>query len=454
MLGLTLNYWRRSLSLIQKFLRPWTWFRRPQVRPVDRPVAIEHIVRPESENDFNGTGSEVLLQGFHWESHQGSNHDGKRKSWYAIVSDNSHVIKSAAFDAVWFPPPSDSLSPQGYMPRQWYHFQTAYGNEVELKKAIADLKPIKTIADIVINHRVGMRTAGADFENPSFADNSRAVVCNDESGCGRGSPDSGCTFAAARDLDHTNPDVQQKVTQYLKRLQTDFGFAGWRYDMVLGFAPRFVAQYNRETRPHISIGEHWSGRETIAQWIDESKSGPQAGRSMAFDFATRANLYSAIVEDRFGSLKTIDGKPAGLIGKRPEHAVTFIDNHDTEWRRHGENGARHFENHQVPQAYAYILTHPGIPCVFWSHFFELGTDIQSKIKALMVLRRIKKIDSGSIVHIIEARQGLYAALIGSMIDKTFSPRVAMKIGSADWNPGHGWGITTFGNRFAVWARHH
>ena len=108
MLQLTLTYWRRQLSLVQKLLRPWTWFRRPKA--IGRSIA-EHILRPEPETDFNGTGSEVLLQGFHWESCNGSTHDGKKKSWYAIVSEHASAIKSASFDAVWFPPPSDSLSP-------------------------------------------------------------------------------------------------------------------------------------------------------------------------------------------------------------------------------------------------------------------------------------------------------------------------------------------------------
>jgi alpha-amylase len=453
---LRLSYWQRSKSLVLKLTRPWTWFRQPQVASQQPAVLAPAIPtptpEPEPERDFNGTGSEVLLQGFHWESCRGSMHTGTRKSWYRILSENAHVIKSAAFDGVWFPPPSDSLSPQGYMPRQWYHFDTYYGNANELKKAISDLKPVHSIADVVLNHRVGMRTAGADFENPSFRDNARAVVGNDQSGCGRGNPDSGSTFAAARDLDHCNPDVQQAVAEYLLRLKNDFGFSGWRYDMALGFAPRFVGQYNRHTRPQFSIGEHWSGQETVARWIDESKAHDRAGRSMAFDFETRAHLYTAIVEDKYEILKTLDGKPGGLIGRWPGHAVTFVDNHDTEWRRRGENGVVHFENQQVGQAYAYVLTHPGVPCVFWSHFFELGTEIQNTIKNLIVLRRSRKINSRSTVHIAEARQGLYAALIGEVSNGSFSPQIAMKLGSAEWNPGQRWHIAGFGNRFAVWTQ--
>ena len=57
--------------------------------------------------------------------------------------------------------------------------------------------------------------------------------------------------------------------------------------------------------------------------------------------------------------------------------MTFVDNHDTEYRREKEHQAnydstRHFPGTTVDMAYAYMLTHPGMPCVFWSHYFDWG----------------------------------------------------------------------------------
>ena len=53
------------------------------------------------------------------------------------------------------------------------------------------------------------------------------------------------------------------------------------------------------------------------------------------------------------------GKAAGMIGWMPEKAVTFIDNHDT-----GSTQALWpFPSDKVMQGYAYILTHPGVPCI-------------------------------------------------------------------------------------------
>jgi alpha-amylase len=37
----------------------------------------------------------------------------------------------------------------------------------------------------------------------------------------------------------------------------------------------------------------------------------------------------------------------------------------------------------VGQGYAYILTHPGVPCLFWEHYFEWGHEMQNTIDTLL-----------------------------------------------------------------------
>lgn len=55
----------------------------------------------------------------------------------------------------WLPPPSQSVSRQGYLPGQLYDFNTHYGSEAQLRKLLDDLRDaeIAPLADIVINHR-------------------------------------------------------------------------------------------------------------------------------------------------------------------------------------------------------------------------------------------------------------------------------------------------------------
>lgn len=63
--------------------------------------------------------------------------------------------RQAGFSAIWMPPPSESVSPQGYLPTDLYNLNSQYGSESELRDCIAALHEaeLKVLADIVINHR-------------------------------------------------------------------------------------------------------------------------------------------------------------------------------------------------------------------------------------------------------------------------------------------------------------
>ena len=65
------------------------------------------------------------------------------------------AIAEAGFTAIWLPPPSDAVSAQGYLPRDYYNLDSKYGSEAELRELISVMHEngIKAIADIVINHR-------------------------------------------------------------------------------------------------------------------------------------------------------------------------------------------------------------------------------------------------------------------------------------------------------------
>jgi alpha-amylase len=395
-----------------------------------------------------GNGQDILLQGFHWKSHRGSREaTGAVKPWWRIVRDNAPSIRRAGFTHVWLPPCTDSLAPQGYIPRRWYDFHSAYGNLAELKEALHALGPVAALADIVVNHRVGVHTSGADFEDPPFADNAAAICSDDESGAGTGAPDTGERHPCGRDLDHTNPDVRHAIKAFLARLQ-GVGFRGWRWDLVKGFAGRYVGEYVEASGGLFSVGECFeSNRQVVADWIDST-----GGRCAAFDFPTRYRLYDALVHNHFGGLCDFSGerpRAGGLMGLWPTMAVTFVDNHDTEYTREHEHEAnydatRHFPGRWVDTAYAYTLTHPGVPCVFWQHFFDWGGETRLLLENLMNLRRAAGVHSGSRLTIHRAEAGLYAAEIEG--------RVAVRLGERMWSPGYGWHEEVSGERFTVWSR--
>jgi alpha-amylase len=96
--------------------------------------------------------------------------------------------------------------------------------------------------------------------------------------------------------------------------------------------------------------------------------------------------------------------------------------------------------------YAYLLTHPGVPCVYWSHYFDWDDYTRQRIERLMQTRKSTGIHARSRVDIREARRGLYAANIDG--------EVAVKLGPHPWSPGAGWQLALDGERFAVWTRSH
>ena len=66
------------------------------------------------------------------------------------------------------------------------------------------------------------------------------------------------------------------------------------------------------------------------------------------------------------------------------------------------------ENH-LGLGYAYILTHPGLPCIAWEHMWD--SRLTYVIKQLMALRKRQDIHAGSKLEILCADRTMYVARI-------------------------------------------
>ena len=77
----------------------------------------EEVHPPAQISSGTGSGFEILCQGFNWESH-------KSGRWYMELLERAAEISSLGFTVVWLPPPTESVSPEGYMPRDLYNLNS------------------------------------------------------------------------------------------------------------------------------------------------------------------------------------------------------------------------------------------------------------------------------------------------------------------------------------------
>ncbi|HJV66969.1 MAG TPA: alpha-amylase family glycosyl hydrolase [Geomonas sp.] len=369
--------------------------------------------RSHAQAGFND--DRVMLQGFYWESYRHGQPNFPQfgsKRWYDIVRDKAADIRQGGFNLVWLPPPSyaGTLS-AGYNPKEYFNLSNSYGTLQQHRSMVESLlkSGVEPVADLVLNHRDGSK-AWADFKNPDWGPwaitrydeaftNPNSEVYNtpvDQRGADEGRPSylgGGTTYAYPdfRDIDHSNGQVRRDLVRYLFQLQS-LGYRGWRYDMVHGYDAKWIAVYNRATHPTFSVGEYdWGAHAQQRGWIWNTATvpGDLQTSSSVFDFSTYFTL-----KDNKGNYTALYGygNGIGMVGDTTDglpwknRAVTFLENHDTGYRTNEDgtpqanNKFDSFANNwEVEQAYAYILTHPGLPTVYWKHYFDWGQDLREKI---------------------------------------------------------------------------
>ena len=330
--------------------------------------------------------SGVMLQGFYWDSYFDS-------KWTNLEAQAPELSKY--FNLVWIPQSANCGGDKsmGYDDFYWFtNYNSSFGNEKELRSLIQTFKSngIGTIADVVINHRKNVSNwvdfpvetyKGVTYEMKSTDicandDGGKTKKWADENGYKLSSIyDTGEDWDGMRDLDHSSQNVQTIVKAYLDMLLNDFGYAGFRYDMVKGYSGKFTGIYNDAAKPTYSVGEYWDGNVSVVKnWLNATKVNGQI-TSAAFDFPIRYVVRDAI-KANWSTVKT-----DGLINDPAykQYAITFVENHDTEYRSASEQ--QDPIRKDTLAANAYILASCGTPCVFYKHWIDCKQDIKAMINA-------------------------------------------------------------------------
>lgn len=331
---------------------------------------------------FHG-GDEILLQGFHWNSVRMFN-----GQWYnklnTMTDQTGNNIKDLGVTSIWMPPPwrdwsswSDSSKGtsgggEGYFWHDW-NLNSQYGTAAQLQTAAAKLlaNGVKPIYDIVPNHRnYKIWNAENQYTYPG------AKWRN-------GGGDEGNPFMSGdSDLNTGNSLVWNDINNALLTLKNSYSAQGFRFDFVHGYSTGSTnAWMQNSIDTGFCVGEYWKDPDTQTQL----KNWSTAANCTAFDFALKAQIATGEVRN------FVKGLNANPSTDWRERAVTFVDNHDTGYSP-GLNGGQH--HYAAPDAirdksYAYILTSPGTPSVYWPDVFDWGR--YDFIKTLIAVRKDAKV---------------------------------------------------------------
>ena len=335
----------------------------------------------------------------------------RNREWYDIVRDNVGVIREGRFDLSGSPRPAR----RGGAPATTRSSTGSSTTATELRPAPGDAggllgKGVEPVADIVINHRDGT-DKWADFKNPDWG--TKTICRSDEAFTNDGSevkgtpgqsggptrrrpmstpPSGGLTATAISATSTTrNPSRSAATSSGTSSSSKSAGYRGWRYDMVHGYHAKRLALYNKRTsRRFRSANTTGTSTANSAAGSTRRRSRDVPARSTCrHRAACSTSPRSSPCKDNKGNYRNwyVFDNGLGMMGDTTDglpwkqRAVTFLENHDTGYRTDEDGNPQKdhetdsfLNGWEVEQGYAYILTHPGVPCVYWKHYFDWGSE--------------------------------------------------------------------------------
>jgi alpha-amylase len=173
------------------------------------------------------------------------------------------------------------------------------------------------------------------------------------------------------DLDFQHQEVRDEITRWGKWYLDTTGVDGFRLDAIKHISAWFFPQWLDEMEKHVGkdlfvVGEYWVPDLNSIHWYIDLVGG----RMAVFDVPLHYNFhYASRSGGNYDMRRILDGT---LMQQRPNHAVTFVENHDSQPLQALESVV---EPWFKPLAYALILLRQqGYPCVFYADYY--GADYE------------------------------------------------------------------------------
>lgn len=379
----------------------------------------------------------IMMQYFEWYLPE----DGTL--WKQVAQEGKN-LKDIGITAVWLPPAYKGQAGSadvGYGVYDVYDLgefnqkgsiATKYGTKEEYLKAIKELQKqeIQVYADIVLNHKMGadraevvsavenapdnrlVEISGAEdieawtkftfpgrhgtyskfqwnhthFDGVDWDQRKKKSAIYNFNGSGWEMDVDGenhnYDYLMGADVSFRNPEVLEEMDTWGQWYLDTTGVDGFRLDAVKHISEAFFKDWLYKLRTNnkkelFAVGEYWSGNLGDLQgYLDASD------RCMSlFDVPLHMSFFHACNSGgQFDMAHLLDNS---LVMTEPAHAVTFVENHDTQ---KGQALQTVVEQWFKPLAYAVILLRQGgYPCIFYGDYYGMPSHDIEPMKEMLDL---------------------------------------------------------------------
>ncbi|KAJ5099890.1 hypothetical protein N7532_006891 [Penicillium argentinense] len=168
-------------------------------------------------------------------------------------------------------------------------------------------------------------------------------------------------------LDQNHPEVRADIFNWAEWIGTEFSLSGMRIDAAKHYSASFQRDFVDHLRrtvgaDYVLVGEYWRGEvDHLLKYLEVMDN-----RVSLFDVPLLGRIAAISQTENSDLRKIFKGT---LVEQRPDQAVTFVGNHDTQPGQSLETIVMPFFK---PIAYALILLRSqGQPCVFYGDLYGL-----------------------------------------------------------------------------------